>query len=79
MVNIVEFNLDKLNRILIQSASMQRPRYLIMSRDTRLAIENMTEFMPRGLCSEIGGYREYHGIPVAECNKLPFGNIEIID
>lgn len=79
MVNIFELNLNKLNNVLRQPEHAPGPKYLIMSSKTRAAIAHMSEFKPRGLQCDTGDYRAYMGIPVAECNKLPFGNIDIID
>lgn len=55
------------------------PKYIIMNNDTLKAIEQSTRkniFFPQ--ITEENIYRIYNGYPIAFCNKLKFGEIEIL-
>lgn len=58
--------------------------YLIMSAKTRYAIYNADYEENGNNCCEAGGDPEgprftYRGIPIATCNAVPFGYIDIKD
>ena len=57
----------------------QIPKYIIMNNDTLKAIEQSARksmFLPQ--ITEENIYRIYNGYPIAFCNKLKFGEIEIV-
>lgn len=78
MVSIInKVDLKPLNEELY--ARPKPPEYLIMSKETLGAIIEETVFDPGELTEKPGKYRLYRDIPIATCNAVPFGYIDIKD
>lgn len=78
MISIInKVDLKPLNEELY--ARPKPPSYLIMSQQTFNAIKQELIFVPHGLSEKPGDYCVYRGIPIATCNAVPFGYIDIKD
>ena len=87
-VNIVKGSLTK-NDIIAQKIdeyyfhTRKYPHYIIMSRETVHMIKHPCA-APGGphdatlISNVMGGVMEYHGVPIAMCDRVPFGEFEII-
>lgn len=79
MVSIInKVDLKPLNEELY--ARPKPPKYLIMSADTFEAVkEEAFSELPDSLKRAAGGrkFNTYMGIPIATCNTVPFGYIDI--
>lgn len=81
MVTIInKVDLKPLNEAL--EGRIKTPKYLIMSEDTKKAIDaeyrtlmpDKRVALPKCVCVNI-----YKGVPIAICNAVPYGNIDIKD
>lgn len=81
MVTIInKVDLKPLNEAL--EGRVKPPKYLIMSEDTQKAIDAQYRTvtpekiakLPKCVCFDI-----YKGVPIAICNAVPYGNIDIKD
>jgi len=53
----------------------QNPNYIVMSRETYRLIEASVDF---SLEFSSSGFLQFRGIPIAACDKLDFGQFELV-
>lgn len=53
------------------------PHYMIMNRESEYLLRDF-QFLMHYVNTETTGFSSFHGVPVAICNKLKTGEIEIV-
>ena len=80
--NIVAIDKKQLSRAVYEyhKQEARNPLYIVMSEETKKAlIVSLTpQLIVLDEINEFNEYAEYMGNPIAICNKLEFGEVEII-